>query len=93
MGFQGTATVDFGAVPGKADTKVVVTGQALIAADSLVEAWIFPATTADHSPDEHMLEQLSVVARDVVAGTGFTIYGIALNGLLNGTYNVAWCWN
>lgn len=75
MGAQGTATLNFGAAPGTFDTTVAVTGQAAILAGSLVEAWVFPLATADHSADEHMLETLKVVARDVVAGTGFTIYG------------------
>lgn len=71
----GTATLDFGAFPGKSDASVDVTGQAAIAAGSLVEAWIRPAATADHSADEHMLETLRVFAGNIVPGTGFTIYG------------------
>lgn len=72
----GTATLDFGAFPGKSDTSVAVTGQTGIVAGSLVEAWIRPVATADHSADEHMLETLKVFAADIVAGTGFTIYGL-----------------
>jgi hypothetical protein len=74
MGAQGTTTVDFGAFPGKSDTSVAVTGQTTILAGSLVEAWIFPTATADHTADEHMVETLKVMAGSVVAGTGFTIY-------------------
>jgi hypothetical protein len=55
---------------------VAVTGQAAILAGSLAEAWIFPAATADHSADEHLVETLKVFAGNVVAGTGFTIYGV-----------------
>lgn len=76
MGAQGTATLDFGAFPGASDASVAVTGQTGITAGSLVEAWLFPATTADHSPDEHILETIKVVAHTIVAGTGFTITGI-----------------
>ena len=68
--------MDFGAFPGASDTSVAVTGQAAIASGSLVEAWIFPATTADHSADEHVVETIKVMAGNVVAGTGFTIYAI-----------------
>lgn len=75
MGAQGTAILDFGAFPGKSDASVAVTGQAAIGATSLVEAWIRPEATADHTADEHMLETLKVFAADIVAGTGFTIYG------------------
>lgn len=73
MGAQGTATVDFGAFPGKSDASVVITGQAGIVAGSLVEAWIRPVDTADHLADEHMIETLKVFAHSIVAGTGFTI--------------------
>jgi hypothetical protein len=75
MGAQGTAILDFGAFPGTSDTSVAVTGQAGIVAGSLVEAWIRPVATADHSADEHMLETLKVFAANILAGTGFTIYG------------------
>lgn len=76
MAGQGTATLDFGAFPGKSDTSVAVTGQTGIVAGSLVEAWLFPATTSDHSADEHIVETIRVVAGNIVGGTGFTIYGI-----------------
>lgn len=74
-GSQGTTTLDFGAFPGKSDTSVAVTGQATIVAGSLCEAWLFPVATADHTADEHMIETIRVIAGNVVAGTGFTIYG------------------
>lgn len=76
MGAQGTALVDFGAFPGASDASVAVTGQAAILAGSAVEAWLLPADTADHLADEHRLETLSVIAGNIVAGTGFTIYGV-----------------
>ena len=76
MGAQGTATLDFGAFPGGSDTTVAVTGQTGILAGSLVEAWILPSATADHTADEHWCESLRVMAGNVVAGTGFTIYGL-----------------
>lgn len=81
MGAQGTTTIDFGAFPGASDASVTVTGQAGITAGSLVEAWLFPAATADHSADEHVVETLKVLAGNVVAGTGFTIYALNTNAL------------
>jgi hypothetical protein len=75
MGAQGTATLDFGVFPGTSDISVAVTGQAGILSGSLVEAWVLPADTADHTADEHMLETLKVFAGSIVAGVGFTIYG------------------
>lgn len=75
MGATGTTTLNFGAFPGASDASVAVTGQASIASGSLVEAWLRPEATADHTADEHMVETLRVVAGAIVAGTGFTIYG------------------
>jgi len=75
MGASGTTTIDFGAFPGSADASVAVTGQAAIVAGSLVEAWIRPVATADHSADEHLADPPRVVACEIVAGTGFTIRG------------------
>jgi hypothetical protein len=74
MGATGTTTVDFGAFPGKSDTSVAVTGQASIVAGSLVEAWIRPTASSDHLADEHLIEQIKIVAGNIVAATGFTIY-------------------
>jgi adenosine/AMP kinase len=72
----GTATLDFGAFPGGSDASVAVTGQTGIAAGSFVEAWLSPAATADHTADEHLVETIKVVAGNISAGVGFTIYGI-----------------
>lgn len=97
MGATGTADLDFGAFPGKSDTSVAVTGQAGIASGSLVEAWIRPEATADHSADEHLVETLRVEAGSIVAGTGFTIYGLNSgqigNTRLYGLFKAAWVWN
>lgn len=75
MANTGTTTIDFGAFPGTSDASVTITGQAAIGTGSLVEAWIRPEATADHTADEHMIETLKVIAGNIVAGTGFTIYG------------------
>ena len=53
-----------------------VTGQSSIIAGSLVEAWVFPLGTADHSADEHVVDPPRVIASDIVAGTGFTIHAL-----------------
>jgi hypothetical protein len=73
---EGITIVDFGAFPGKSDASVDVPGQTTIVAGSVVEAWIRPEQTADHSPDEHMMETLKVIAGAPVAGVGFTIYAL-----------------
>lgn len=79
MATQGTAVLDFGAFPGASDASVAVTGQAGIVAGSLVEAWLQLAASADHSADEHLVETLRVSAGNIVAGVGFTIYGVNTN--------------
>ncbi len=76
MGAQGQTTINFGSFPGTTDTTVVITGQNSISATSLVEAWIQATTTSDHSVDEHWIDFPLVTAGNIVAGTGFTIYGI-----------------
>lgn len=108
MGAQGTTLLDFGAFPGKSDASIAVTGQAAILSGSLVEAWVFPTATADHSADEHFAEGLYIVAGSIIAGTGFTIFGRSFGdvpsddeGLFKsgnsplryGKWNIAWCWN
>jgi len=72
---SGVTLLDFGAFPGVSDASIAVTGQGGIVAGSLVEAWLRPVDTADHSADEHMLESIKVFAHSIVAGTGFTISG------------------
>jgi hypothetical protein len=74
MGASGTSIVDFGAFPGASEASVVVSAPG-ISASSLVEAWIFPANTTDHSADEHRLETLSVMVDPlkIVPGVSFTI--------------------
>lgn len=75
MGSQGTTTVNFGAFPGAHEATATVTGQTTILSGSLVEAWLFPTATTDHSVDEHYAEfpSIKVWAQAVVASTGFTI--------------------
>lgn len=89
----GTATLNFGAFPGVTDTSVAVTGQTGILTGSAVEAYIAPAATAEHTADEHRVESLSVMAGNIVAGTGFTIYGRTTdNTRLYGNFNIGWVW-
>lgn len=80
MATQGTALLDFGAFPGASDASLAV-ASAGIAAGSLVEAWLLPAATVDHTADEHWVESIKVMAGNVQAGVGFTIYGINTNAL------------
>lgn len=90
---QGSTTIDFGAFPGKTDVKVSITGQTAILAGSLVEAWVMPVATTEHSADEQWVDKPEVIALNVVASTGFDIQAIAKNNLLYGRYNIGWVWN
>lgn len=103
MGAQGTTTINFGAAPGSFQASVAITGQTGIVSGSLVEAWIMPTATSDHSADEHLINPPRLMAGNIVAGTGFTIYGFAPDtagsgvdssaSKLYGQYTVAWVWN
>lgn len=73
------ALVDFGS--GASDTSVVITGLASITATAKVSAWILAKATVDHSADEHWVETIGVMAGNVVAGVGFTIYAKNTNTL------------
>lgn len=102
----GTTTIDFGAFPGSMYATVAITGQGAILAGSLVEAWIRPVATADHTADEHLVDPPRVVAGDIIAGTGFTIHGFGGEeasqtfpsteknnaAMCHGQWTLAWAW-
>lgn len=90
MAAQGTTTIDFGT--GSTDTSVAVSS-AGITGGSLVEAWIFPSATASNTADNHWVEDMSVVAGNIQAGVGFTIYAKCNTGKAHGSYTVGWVWN
>lgn len=89
MATQGTTTVDFGT--GATDTSVSV-ASAGIGAGNLVEAWLFPAATASNTADNHWVEDIEVMAGNVQAGVGFTVYAKCRTGLAHGIYNIGWVW-
>lgn len=89
----GSAVVNFGAFPGSPDAQVAIIGQTGITAGSIVQAFIMPVTTVDHSIEEQMLEPLKVYAANIVPGTGFTIYAFADRDRLYGRFNVGWRWS
>jgi len=83
---QGTSTINFGP---KETTAFVAVSAPAISAES-IEAWVIPATTATNTPDNHWVEDLSVVAGPANAGVGFTIYAKCGTGFAHGTYNIGW---
>ena len=90
MGATGSAILNFG-TPSKPAASVAVTGQAGIVATSKVEGFVRLEASADHSVDEHLVEQLKIKAGNIVAGTGFTIYGEAYPQS-SGQWNIDWVW-
>ena len=87
---QGTTTVDFGT--GKTDVSVAVSVPS-ITGSQLVEAWVFPTATATNTADDHWVEELRVIAGNVQAGVGFTVYAKCENNLAHGQFTVAWVYN
>lgn len=87
---QGTTTVDFGS--GKTDVSVAVAAPT-ITGGQLVEAWLFPAATANNTADCHWVEDLHVMAGNVQAGVGFTIYAACRTGYAHGVYSIGWVFN
>lgn len=94
----GTATIDFGAVPGTNITSVVVTGQTGIVPGSFAEAWMMADSTADpvfgtgHNAEEHKLAPIKLTCGDLVPGTGFTIWA-ETEWRLTSTFQVRWVWS
>ena len=97
----GQSIIDFGSFPGASDTSLAVTGQTGIQTSSIIEVNLTPVATADHTADEHLVETLRIEAGNIVAGTGFTIYGVntAKDGpsgdgtRIWGKWTVNWQWN
>lgn len=101
---SGFTTVDFGSFapakkwarigPNGGDARTTIIGQTSILATSFVEAWIFDAGSgsADHSSDEHFVENIKVKAGNIVAGVGFDIVAESTLGGTYGQFNVAWVW-
>ena len=87
---QGTTTIDFGA--GTTDVSVVVSAPT-ITGDQLVEAWIVPANTINNTADNHWVDDLKVIAGNVTAGVGFTVYAKCDTGLAHGVFNIGWVFN
>jgi len=83
------AVVDFGAFPGS-DTASIAVADATIGAGSAVLTAVQVAASADHSADEHLVEEMDVLAGPSVAGVGFTLYARTRNTRLYGLWNLAW---
>jgi hypothetical protein len=64
-----------------------VTGQSWVAADSYITCKVLGLTTADHTPEDAILEGVQFEINNIVVGTGFDIIGHAPEGTY-GKYTV-----
>jgi hypothetical protein len=51
-----------------------------VAADSYIECKVLGITSADHTPEDAILEGVKFEINNIVAGTGFDIMGYASEG-------------
>jgi hypothetical protein len=88
MGTQDITTVDFGS---GASRKVSVRKAIAIAGTwTQAEAWVHGVASADHSSDEHMVENLKIEVGKIVANTSFEIFARCTRGRTNGVFNISW---
>jgi hypothetical protein len=90
----GTATIDFGALPGANEASVVVTGIGTIGGSALAEAFFMRSTSASHTVNDHSYAALltGLTCGDVVAATGFTIYARSAEKL-TGQFTLRFVWS
>ena len=91
-GASGLAVVDFGVSPGTDVASVTVSGQVSLSGSSPILASIIANSTADHSADEHIVEEIDVRAVNTGSTTSFVITARTGNKPLTGLWNVAWSW-
>ena len=83
FGAAGTAVVDFGAFPGT-DIASVAVADASAIVGSVYVATVAVAASADHSADEHIVEEIEIRVGAVTAGVGFMLYARGINPQLYG---------
>ena len=90
---SGTATLDFGgSASSETDIASVAVADAGIGAGSEVVVSLRYEATADHTADEVLISNVQVVAGDITAGVGFTIYGYCPEWTW-GKYTIDWVRN
>jgi hypothetical protein len=90
---QGTATIDFGALPGSNEASVVVADVG-VGATSKAEAFIMgDDTSTDHSAVDHRYVAclMGLTIGTPSAGTGFTVYGRSTEQLV-GKFALRYIW-
>lgn len=85
---SGDEDVDAGAWPG-VDTFEATITSADCEATSIVEAWILPEATADHTVDEHIVDPPRVVAHTPAAGS-FKVTLVGGSSNVYGDWHIGW---
>ena len=85
---SGTALMNFGASNKVAE--VIVTGVSLAKTTSIVMSQMRVEATAEHPVDDLQIDPIRVLVKDLVVGTGFTLFGAMDNAPANGTYKIDW---
>ena len=85
---SGIATIDF--LNGNKTAETIITGIPTITSTSKVFCDMRIEATSTHSTDDMLVDPIRLLIKDLVIGTGFTIYGEMDNAKANGTYNVNW---
>ena len=87
---KGVAVLDFGLAALPIDTAFVIVLAPQINLTSIVNLSLRIEATAAHNADEMQINPVKLDATNLIAGVGFTIRGIMVNGKTYGTYNVNW---
>ncbi len=85
----GTTEVDFGTHPGSTYVTVDVIGQTGITTSMKAFAVVAAEASADHSVDEHVLEDIKVTTGNIIDGVGFSIY-VKAASRISGVWNINW---
>lgn len=85
---SGTATLDFGS--GNKVAEVLVTGVEQAMLTSRVMVIMRLESTLEHPVDDMQIDPIRVLAKNLIIGVGFTIYGEMDNAPANGTYKIDW---
>jgi hypothetical protein len=91
---KGTVEIDFGAHPGSNEASVVITGQADIKTTSELDCYIMADdSTTDHTTLDHRYVGIfaTFTGGNIVAATGFTIYGRSIHKL-TGKFKIRFAW-
>ena len=92
-GGAGIAEVDFGATGSDmASTFLVLNDAGIQISTTAISVELRGMGTADHSYEEHYVEELDVRAGNIVNGVGFEIVAKTRNVKLYGKYSVFWSW-